>query len=126
MTSTTEIINALKREFDPEKLTQEVVRLGEEWADKDSAASSLEEAKKSVLAKYTLEYVSMSIGSKPIPMSQAEMRALADPRYEQHLEIMVQARKEANITRVRYDMGKAKLELMRSLQSTLRAELQMR
>ena len=36
---------------------------------------------------------------------------------------MVLRRKDANRARVRYDMGRMKLELMRSLQSTLRNEM---
>jgi hypothetical protein len=118
--------------FDPNKLTDEVIALGERWADNDAAAAALEESRKSVLAKLQLEYslegVSAGVGSaKPKPMSaaQAEVRALADPRYEQHLDLMVEARKEAHRMRVRYDMGKMRLELYRSLQATLRQEMHM-
>jgi hypothetical protein len=122
---------AMLRDFDPQRLTTEVARLGEEWAERDAAAASLEESRKSVLASLTLEYVdagtSGRAGEKPraLPVTQAEARALSDARYEQHLELMVLARKEAHIARVRYDMGKMKLELMRSLQATMRQEMQM-
>lgn len=123
---------SILREFDPNRLTQEVIKCGEEWADQDAAASSLEETKKTLLARYALEYMesgfrSGAVGEKPKATSaaQAEMRALADARYEQHLELMVQARKEANRLRVRYDMGRMKLELMRSLQATMRNEMRL-
>jgi hypothetical protein len=128
---TAHLIELLK-DFDPNKLTTEVIAIGEEWADNDAAASSLEETRKTILAQlqleYTLEGIATGKGSekpKPMPASQAEMRALADPRYEQHLELMVQARKEANRCRVRYDMGKMRLELFRSLQATMRQEMHM-
>lgn len=119
---------ALLKRFDPERLTSEVVRLGEDWADKDAAASSLEESKKSMLAQVLLDYLSPTASvdgkaTRGMPVSQAEQRALCDPRYETHLELMVAARREANISRVRYDMGKMRLELMRSQQSTVRQEL---
>lgn len=123
------LLESLK-DFDPNKLTQEVIRVGEAWADQDAAASSLEETKKTLLAKLTLEYMASGhsgggVGERPraIPVSHAEMRALADPRYEQHLELMVQARNESHRSRVRYDMGKMKLELMRSVQATMRNEM---
>lgn len=122
----------MAKDFDPHKLTQDVIALGEAWAEQDAAASSLEETRKSLLAKVTLEYIegglrSGALGEKPkaMPVSQAELKALADPRYEAHLELMVQARREANIHRVRYDLGRMRIELMRSLQATLRNEMHM-
>lgn len=114
---------ALLKEFDPNRLTQEVIAIGEAWADQDAAASSLEETKKTLLAQLQLEYTLENASGKPMPISQAEMRALADPRYEQHLDLMVQARKESHRLRVRYDMGKMRLELFRSLQATMRQEM---
>lgn len=120
------------KDFDPHKLTAEVISAGEEWADQDAAASALEETKKTLIARITLEYLegsarSGALGERPKAMSAtaAEMRALSDPRVEQHLDLMVHARREANKFRVRYDMGRMKLELMRSLQATLRNEMRM-
>lgn len=122
------------KEFDPRKLTDEVVSLGEQWAMADAGANDLEENKKTLLARITLEYVADSQRSaaglgtdkpKIISMAQAELRALADPRYETHLDMMVAARREAQIFRVRYDMGRMRLELMRSLQATMRNEMRM-
>jgi hypothetical protein len=112
-------------DFDPETLTAAVIVTGESWADEDAAASSLEETKKTFLARLQLEYAleGSSSGGKPLSAVQAEMRALADPRYEQHLELMILARKEANRSRVRYDLGKMRLELYRSLQATMRQEM---
>lgn len=120
------------RDFDPNKLTNEVIKSGEEWADQDAAASNLEETRKSLLAKIQLEFMEQGMRSgalgekpKPMPASQAELRALCDPRYEQHLELMVEARREAHRSRVRYDLGKLRLELMRSLQATMRQEMRL-
>lgn len=120
------------RDFDPHKLTHDVITVGEAWADNDAAASALEETKKSMLARLSLEYIaggqsSGGVGERPkaMPANQAEMKALSDPRYEMHLELMVAARKESNRARVRYDLGKMRLELMRSLQATMRNEMRM-
>jgi len=114
------------KNFNPKELTDQVIALGEEWADKDSAASALEESKKSVLAKLVTEHLEKGrSGESPrgISVSAAELKALGDPKYEVHVDLMVQARKEANKARVRYDMGKMQLELIRSLQATLRSEM---
>ena len=127
---TLEALHALLKRFDPERLTEQVTTLGEEWADKDAAASSLEETRKSMLANVLLDYINPASapsvdGKAPrgMPISQAEHRALSDPRYETHLELMVAARREANIARVRYDMGKMRIELHRSQMATARQEL---
>ena len=121
------------QEFDPVRLTAEVIETGETWADRDAAASALEEARKTILAELTLEYIAVAAVESSggdakatrtgMPASRAEMKALADPRYKEHLSQMVLRRKDANRARVRYDMGRMKLELMRSLQSTLRNEM---
>lgn len=118
------------KEFDPHILTQEVVKLGTAWSEKDANASGLEETRKSLLAQLVLEYVDTPRISKDGKIRQntqalAEQQALSDDRYTLHLEMMVLERKEANIARVKYDMGKMKLELTRSLQATLRQEMHM-
>lgn len=127
--SNTVNLDSLKALIDPEKITREVIDVGENWAGLDASASSLEETKKTLLAKLTLEYKE---GSRPGPLgeapkkvsvAEAELKALTDPRYEAHLEQMVRAREEANRARVKYDLGKMKIELIRSLQATLRSEM---
>jgi len=117
--------------MEPTALTTLVADAGAEWYQNDAAAASLEESKKSVLAKFVLEYMECGVpgkaGAPPKPMSfaQAEQRALADPRYEAHLSMMVSSRKDANLSRVRYDMGKMFIELQRSANATRRQEMAM-
>lgn len=118
------------KDFDPARLTAEICALGETWADNDAAASGFEESRKSVLANLVLEHAQGGRpgpnGSvKPVPYTQAEQQALADERYRAHLDLMVEARRAAHIARVRYDMGKMRLELTRSLQATMRQEMHM-
>lgn len=120
---------AVFAKFDPEVLTGQVLEAGEDWADKNGAANALEESRKSVLAKFFLEHAAGKTDSvdgrpaRPISSALAEQKALADERYRAHLDMMVDARRDADRARVRYEMGKMKLELMRSLQATLRQEL---
>lgn len=119
---------AMLKRFDPDTLVEAVTKLGEDWADKDAAASSLEETRKSMLANVMLDYLKPGVSAdakaaRSMPVSQAEQRALCDPRYETHVDLMVAARKDANSARVRYDMGKMRLELLRSQLATIRQEL---
>lgn len=116
---------------DSAKIATLVAQAGEDWYEADSLASSLEEQKKNYLAKLTLEYLEAGVAPsragaapKAIPVSQAEMRALADPRYEEYLKNMVDARKRANLSRVRYDMGKVYIDMQRSVMATQRQEMQ--
>ena len=118
-------VAAYLRHFDPEALTAAVIAEGETWADEDAAASALEETRKTVLAELTLEVQAAALVEKgaKLPITQAETRAMADPRYREHIAQMVNHRKLANRARVRYDLGKMRLELMRSVQATLRNEM---
>lgn len=105
-------------DFDPDKITHRLIEAGEDWAEKDAAASLLEETKKTILAELMLK----AEGSA----AAREMTALADPIYRIHVTNMVAARKEANKARVKWESGRAWVELRRSLESTRRAEMGMR
>lgn len=105
-------------EFDPDRIRERLSEVGEDWADKDAAASLLEETKKTLLAELMVGLD----GSK----TDREMKALADPTYRLHITNMVTARKEANRARVRYETGKMWAELKRSQESTRRAEANIR
>jgi hypothetical protein len=117
--------------MEPTAITTLVADAGAEYFQNDAAASVLEESKKSVLAKLVLEYMETRVAGaagaapKAISFAQAEQRALADPSYEAHIEMMVSARKNANLSRVRYDMGRMYLELQRSANATRRQEMAM-
>lgn len=105
--------------FDPDKAFDALIRAGEDWADKEAAADLLEETKKSVLADLQLK-------SEGTTGSAREMYALADPKYRDFVEGMVNARKAANKARVRYDSAKVLAELRRSQEATRRAEASIR
>lgn len=105
--------------INPDEIHERLRIAGEEWADKDAAASLLEETKKTLLAELMLSAPGSSQAAK-------EMEALAHPRYREHLLSMVAARKEANKVKVRYDTGKVWAELKRSAESTKREEMRMR
>ncbi|CAB4165184.1 hypothetical protein UFOVP833_34 [uncultured Caudovirales phage] len=101
---------------DPAKLAQSIVARGELWADANAAADLLEETKGTLLAKITKEYLDL-------PAWKAEAMAKGSNTYSEHIGAMVDARRLANLARVRYDGAKIMGELMRSAESTRRAEM---
>lgn len=103
---------------DPARFAQSIVARGEIWADCEAAADWLEETKGTLLAKITKEHLDQ-------PAWKAEALAKGDDRYSEHIKAMVDARRLANLARVRYDGAKAMGEFARSAESTRRAELQM-
>lgn len=102
---------------DPAKFAQGIVSRGELWADANAAADLLEETKGTLLGKILKEHLDQ-------PGWKAEALAKADSRFEEHLRAMVDARRLANLARVRYDGAKAMGEFARSAESTRRAEMQ--
>jgi hypothetical protein len=117
-------------ELSPDRLAQAVANAGYGWSEKDGAASALEETKKTLLAKLTLEYMEFGVAAgsgaragKPLTRAEAEVRAMADKRYIEFVTNMVKAREDSNRARVKYDTGKIYIEMLRSRQATLRAEM---
>lgn len=113
--------------IEPTELVQRVIAAGDAWADAEAAASSMEDTRKSVLAELTLKYM---MTPKPdgrglISNIAAEANALADPVYTAHVDMQTSMRKDANKARVRYDLGKVYIELLRSQEATRRAETRM-
>ena len=106
-------------QLNAEKVYQSLIESGEDWADKQAAAELLEENKKSVLAELANKCLENSLGAR-------ESLALADPAYRLHLANMVDARHAANRAKVRYDAIKVLSEMRRTIESTRRAEMQMR
>lgn len=106
-------------DFNPEKIYTAIVDAGIDWSDKQAAAELLEESKKSVLAE-------LANASPENSATAREMVALASPAYRLHLAQMTAARHEANKARVRYDAVKVLSEMRRTVESTRRAEMQIR
>jgi hypothetical protein len=107
--------------FNPDQILERLRLAGEEWADADAAANALEETKKSVLAQLMCD-----VPSEVTTIAAREARALTDAAYKLHLANMVNARKEANKAKVRYETGKIWAELKRTAESTKRAEMNQR
>lgn len=102
---------------DPREIHQRIIGHGEAWADADAAASLLEETKKTLLAQIMME----SIGGSSA--AAAEKKAMSDPRYIEHINAMVEARRVANRAQVKYKTSLVWVELIRTRESTRRAEM---
>jgi multidrug resistance efflux pump len=112
------MVDAPLSRFDPDKLHHRMVKLGERWAELNAAADMLEESRKSVLA----ELAQQASGG----VAERERVALESQTYRDHISAMCEARKQANIARVHYDAAKSWVEMSRSIESTRRAEMQLR
>lgn len=105
-------------QIDPHTLHQRLVDLGEDWADKDAAASLLEETRKSILAELARQAEGKSVAER-------ETNALATEAYQEHLAEMVEARRVANRAKVNYDAARAWIDITRTVEATKRQEMRM-
>lgn len=102
--------------FDPNEIYKSLVRAGETWANAESIAQQLEKMEKPMLSNLKL--------SAPDKSEAARTTwAQAQEEYRNHLEGMVEARKLANLARVRYKAMEVLAELRRTEQSNHRAAM---
>lgn len=105
--------------LDPEVLFDELIQSGEDWATKDAAAELLTETRKPLLHKLGTESPERSESGK-------ERAAYSHDSYREHVEKMVAARLTANLAKVRYSAIQVKIELLRTRETSRRAELNLR
>ncbi len=105
--------------IEPEKIYERLTKAGTEWCDCDHAASLLEETTKTVLAECLLRY------KEGRGVSEAEQMARCDKQYKDHIKLAVDARRESNKARVRYDSAKMWFEALRTKAATLRMEMKL-
>jgi hypothetical protein len=99
----------------PDEIYQRLSTAGEDYADKDAAASLLEESKK-VLLSQLMQSHEGSVAAR-------EMAALADARYSEHIADMVEARRQANRAKTRWLSAQAWVDATRTAAATERAAL---
>ena len=105
-------------QYDPSRIYIELIATGEHWSNADAAAWLLEETRKPVLAEIKLRSDEKSDAAR-------ETVALASTEYREHVAAMVEARRVANLARVRYDAVRMLAEMRRTEQATRRAEMQL-
>ena len=106
-------------ELTPEKIAEELLKRGHDYADKEAAATLLEETKHTVLAECMADWPEDSNAG-------AETKSRRDPRFKDHIKAMVEARRQANRSRVSYETMKAYEGLYRTREATKRTEMGLR
>lgn len=99
--------------IDIASIYKKLVQSGEDWADKNGAADMLEETRHTVLNQIIQDFEG-SYAAK-------ESMAKASDRYEAHIRAMVEARKAANLARVKWEAQKIFVELIRTKAASERA-----
>jgi len=107
-------------QLDPHGLAHELEQRGARWADSHAAAELLEKTHRIVLAQITNDYRLLERG---LSRKAAEDLALGSEAYIQHIEATVEARRVANIARANYDAIRVRIEAMRTVEATKRAEI---
>ena len=105
--------------LDPNEVFEKYRTAGINWAKLDGQASIMEEKRKPIRAQ-----IMISLGD--ISVNKAEMHAESSPTYIEHIEKMVEARTAANIARAEWEAIKVWVDVTRSLESSRRAEMQLR
>ena len=88
---------------------------GNDWAEKEAAASLLEDSKSAVMAQRQAE-----LGD--IPVNRAEQIVKASPDWMEYIEKTVEARRQANIAKVNMEMMKMKFQEHMSTEANNRTE----
>lgn len=107
--------------IDVDRLCHEAEEAGLAWADAKAAFEALDQTRKSVLAQGITSYL-----AEGLPANKAEAHALADQPYVAFINNLVKASHTADRARVRYDILKTRIELLRTNASTERAAMSMR
>lgn len=89
---------------------------GEEWADKECAAQMLEDSKSAVMAQWQTE-----LGD--LPVNRAEQTVKASNRWRDYITDTVEARKAANIAKVRLEAIKMQAMEAQAKEANQRTEL---
>lgn len=102
----------------PDRIAERLKELGDDYADKNAAASLREEMKKVVLAKLINDCPNQK------SIAAATEWALAHPDYETHLRSMVEARRAADKAKTAYVSCQSWIDLIRTQESTNRAKIE--
>lgn len=89
---------------------------GRDWADKEAAATILEDTKSAVMAKMQLEH-------GDIPVNRAEQKVKSSLEWEEHIKTIVEARRVANIARVDLEALRMEFSVWNNREANARAEL---
>ena len=96
-------------------LSEEYRLAAKTWVELDSAASLLEETKSANLSQ-------MMLATNADSVSKSEMLAKASPQWGEYIEKMVEARRQANLSKVKLEWIRMRFSEQQSQEATARAE----
>jgi len=102
-------------------LTENYRLAAKDWVDKNAAADLLEQTKSTDFA----ERVQKLLRDGPIPMNRAEIQIKADPEWREYITKMVEARREANLAKVKLEFIRMKFQEAMSTEASTRAEMKL-
>lgn len=105
--------------INPNEVYQRFVDAGTKWARLDGEATLLEEMTKPKRAQIMANFGDIAI-------NKAEMHAYKSEEYANHVKETIAARTKANIARAEYDAIKAWIDITRTMESSKRAEMNIR
>jgi hypothetical protein len=105
--------------FDPQELYERLIKLGKDYAQKQAQADLYEDSKKIIFSDL------ISSDNEEISIAQKQSKAYASYKYKEHIKEAYKKRKEANLARVEYEAFKIYIDMLRTQQSNLRAEMNM-
>ena len=85
------------------------------WVELDAAANLLEECKSANLSQ-------MMLATNADSVSKSEMLAKASPQWTEYVEKMVEARRQANLSKVKLEWIRMRFSEQQSQEATARAE----
>lgn len=106
--------------IDTDRLCNEAEEAGYAWADANAAYNVLAETRKALLSQRMASYLEQGSAA-----NKAEIMAQAEASYMDFLERMVAASHAADRARVRYDVLRTRIELLRTNVATERAAMRM-
>ena len=105
---------------DNEPLSEQCRVAGEEWADRDAAATLLEDTKSAFLSQKMQFYLEQGMA-----VNKAEQTVKASAMWEDYIKKTVAARKAANLAKVQYEYLKMRYHEEQSANATRRAEMRL-
>lgn len=101
--------------MDNRPFSEQFATAGKEWAEKESAASLLEDSKSAVMAQRQA-----MLGD--LPVNRAEQIVKASPDWLEYIERTVEARREANHAKVHMEFLRMRFQEFMSTEANQRTE----
>lgn len=99
-------------------LSEQYRLAAKEWCELDAAATLLEETKSAVLSQ-------KMAAQGDVAVNRAELMVKASPEWSAHIMKMVEARRKANLAKVKLEWIRMRFSEQQSFEATKRAEMKL-